>query len=73
MSNKFSKKVASEKKPHLSERKLLKNMKENGLGYETRNSAKIMLVDMFNKALIDDFVRKNPAKGITRIYFIMRK
>ena len=46
-------------------RKLLKNMKENGLGYETRNSAKIMLVDMFNKALIDDFVRKNPAKGIT--------
>ena len=28
MSNKFSKKVASEKKPHLSERKLLKNIKK---------------------------------------------
>ncbi len=46
-------------------RKLLKNMKKAELGYETRNAVKIMLVDMFDKALIDDFVRKNPAKGIT--------
>ena len=33
MSNKFSKKVASEKKPHLSERKLLKNIKK---GFENQ-------------------------------------
>ena len=46
-------------------RKLLKNMKKAGYGYELRNSVRILLVDMFNKALIDDFVRKNPAKGIT--------
>lgn len=46
-------------------RKLLKDMKKNGYGYEVRNSTKILLVDMFNKALIDDFVRKNPARGIT--------
>ena len=44
---------------------LLRNMKKKGLGYELRNSVRILLVDMFNKALIDEFVRRNPAKGIT--------
>lgn len=46
-------------------RKLLKDMKKNGYGFEARNATKILLVDMFNKAMIDDFARKNPAKGIT--------
>ena len=44
---------------------LLKNMKNKGYGFEIRNSVKIMFVDMFNKALTDEFVRRNPAKGIT--------
>lgn len=45
-------------------KKLLKSMDKNGLGYETRNKVKILLVDIFNKALINEYVRKNPAKGI---------
>lgn len=46
-------------------RKLLKELKENGFGYETRNKVRILLVDMFNKAMIDEFARRNPAKGIS--------
>ena len=45
-------------------RELLKKMKKQGLGYETRNKVKILLVDIFNKAMIDQFVNRNPAKGI---------
>ena len=45
-------------------RELLKKKKKDGLGYETRNKIKILLVDMFNKAMIDQFVNRNPAKGI---------
>lgn len=46
-------------------RELLKKKKKEGLGYETRNKIKILLVDIFNKAMIDQFVNRNPAKGIT--------
>lgn len=46
-------------------RELLKKKKKDGLGYETRNKIKILLVDIFNKAMIDQFVNRNPAKGIT--------
>lgn len=46
-------------------RELLKKKKKEGLGYETRNKIKILLVDIFNKAIIDQFVNRNPAKGIT--------
>lgn len=46
-------------------RELLKKLKKQGLGFETRNKVKILLVDMFNKAMIDDFLTKNPAKGIS--------
>lgn len=49
----------------LEVRKLLNGLKENGFGYETRNKVRILLVDMFNKAMIDEFARRNPAKGIT--------
>ena len=45
-------------------RELLKKKKKDGLGYETRNKIKILLVDIFNKAMIDQFVNRNPAKGI---------
>lgn len=46
-------------------RELLKSLNNQGYGYETQNKVKILLVDMFNKAMIDDFVRKNPARGIS--------
>lgn len=46
-------------------RELLKKKKKEGYGYETRNKIKILLVDIFNKAMIDQFVNRNPAKGIT--------
>jgi len=32
-----------------------------GYGYEMKNKAKIILVDMFNKAMIDDMVNKKLA------------
>lgn len=43
---------------------LLKDIKEKGLGWETQNSARIMMADLFNRALEDDFVLKNPMKGV---------
>lgn len=46
-------------------RELLKKLKKQGLGYETRNKVKVLLVDIFNKAMIDQFVNRNPAKGIS--------
>lgn len=46
-------------------RELLKKLSKKGYQYETRNKVKILLIDMFNKAMIDEFVRKNPAKGIS--------
>lgn len=45
-------------------RTLLKKLKQKGLRFETLNKVRILLVDMFNKAMIDEFVRRNPAKGI---------
>jgi len=43
---------------------LINDVRRRGLGFETQNKIRILLVDMFGKAQIDDFVRKNPAKGI---------
>ena len=43
---------------------LINDVRKKGLGFETQNKIRILLVDMFGKAQIDDFVRKNPAKGI---------
>lgn len=40
-------------------------MDKNGYGYETRNKVKILLADIFNKAMVNDLVKKNPAKGIS--------
>ena len=39
-------------------------MDKAGYGFEMKNRTKIMLGDMFDKALQDHFVRKNPAKSI---------
>ena len=46
-------------------KELIKKMKDNDLGYEMQNQTKILLVDMFDKAMVNEFVRKNPAKGIS--------
>lgn len=46
-------------------RELIKKLNEDGYSYETQNKVKILLTDMFNKAMIDDFVKKNPTKGIS--------
>lgn len=46
-------------------RELVKNLDQQGYQFETRNKVKILLVDMFDKAMIDDFVRKNPARGVS--------
>lgn len=44
---------------------LIKSLDKEGLKFETQNKTRILLLDMFNKAMIDEFVNKNPAKGIT--------
>lgn len=44
---------------------LIKKLDKQGLQFETQNKVRILLLDMFNKAMIDEFVNKNPAKGIT--------
>ena len=43
---------------------LINGMKEKGLSWEMQNTVRILLVDMFNRAMEDSFVRRNPAKGI---------
>lgn len=46
-------------------RELLKKLDKMGYQYEVKNKIRILLIDMFNKAMIDEFVRRNPAKGIS--------
>ena len=48
----------------LNIRELIKRLDKEGYGYQVKNKAKVLLVDIFNKAMIDEFVHKNPAKGI---------
>ena len=43
---------------------LLKELDQSGYQYETKNKVRIMLLDMFDKAMIDNYVLKNPCKGI---------
>lgn len=45
-------------------RALLKKLDENGLKFETQNKVKMILLDMFDKAMVDNYVIKNPVKGI---------
>lgn len=44
---------------------LLRKLDKQGFGFETKNAVRILLLDMFNKAMIDDLVIKNPARGIS--------
>lgn len=45
-------------------KKLLKELDQKGYKYETQNKVRIMLLDMFEKAMIDEYVLKNPCRGI---------
>ena len=45
--------------------KLLNQMHERGLMYKTVLQVKIILVDMFEKAMASEFMMKNPAKSAT--------
>lgn len=45
-------------------RKLIKNLEKKGLQFETQNKVRIILQDIFDKALIDEFVNRNPVRGI---------
>lgn len=47
--------------------RLLTNLKESGYSYEVRNSLRILLGDMFNKAIINECLRVSPMKGV-RVY-----
>lgn len=42
----------------------IKDLDKAGYGFEMKNRTRIMLVDMFDKALRDEMIRRNPAKGI---------
>lgn len=46
-------------------KELIKKLDKEGYKYTTKNKVKVILSDIFNKAMINEYVRKNPAKGIT--------
>lgn len=46
-------------------KKRINELEKAGYGFETRNKVRILLVDVFNKALLNDYIIKNPASGIT--------
>ncbi|MDO5339970.1 MAG: tyrosine-type recombinase/integrase [Eubacteriales bacterium] len=46
-------------------KRLINDMEKNNYHYETKNAVRILLVDIFNKAINNEYLMKNPAKGIT--------
>lgn len=46
-------------------REILKKLKKRGYQFETLNKVRLILLDMFNVAMNDEMVKRNPAKGIT--------
>lgn len=60
----FLGKIAIQNITQLQIREIIKDLKKRGYKFETQNMVKILLTDMFNKAIIDEFVKRNPAKGI---------
>ena len=48
----------------LEVKRFLNDMKKRGFSFEMRNKARIVLLDLFDKAIMDDFAFKNPARGI---------
>ena len=45
-------------------RRLINILEREGFGYSTQNRVRIMLSDMFDKAIMDDYMIKNPARGV---------
>lgn len=45
-------------------RRFLNQMQKDGYSFEVRNKARIIILDLFDKAIMDDFAFKNPARGI---------
>lgn len=43
---------------------LLNNLAKKGYQYETLNKVKILLIDMLDRAMEDQFLLRNPAKGV---------
>ena len=43
---------------------LIKKLAKNGFQFETQNKVRILISDMYNKAILDEMAIKNPAKGI---------
>lgn len=43
---------------------LLNGMAKEGYGWESLNKTKIILIDMFDRAMEDEFVVRNPARGV---------
>lgn len=43
---------------------LLNIAKKNGLKWESQNKIKLLLSDMFDRALEDSYIKKNPMKGV---------
>ena len=42
---------------------LINDLYKAGQGYEQQNKARILLLDLFNRAIEDDYLVKNPARG----------
>ena len=43
---------------------MINRAKQNGYEWETQNKIRILMVDMFNRAMEDNFLVRNPAKGV---------
>ena len=43
---------------------MINRAKKNGYQWETQNKIRILMVDMFNRAMEDNFLVRNPAKGV---------
>lgn len=43
---------------------LLNRLKETGMGWSTLNSVKILVGDMYNRGIEDNYATKNPMKGV---------
>ena len=43
---------------------LINKLKDQGYEYESQNKVRILLQDMFERAIINDYLIKNPARGI---------
>lgn len=43
---------------------MINRAKKNGYEWETQNKIRIIMIDMFNRAMEDNFLVRNPAKGV---------